>query len=161
MSCSQSRAPSRAIKEDHEYFLQMVREGQKRDRAFLQKQIEEERQRLKADMNRPFYTERTKVRQLLTDCCFFTDTPLVIRVQDMVRIHALLEYLLTVPAFLSHFAEFRSFLLKKLQELKYPRKEHLFHKFFTMLCDLPEREDYTPSRPSSSNASTWLGYEFK
>jgi hypothetical protein len=139
----------------------MVREGQKRDRAILERQIEEERQLLKADMDKPFYAERTKVRQLLTDCCFFTDTPLIVRVQDMVRINALLEYLLTVPAFLAYFAEFRSFLLKKLEEIKYPRKEHLFHKFFTMLCDLPEREDYILSRPSSSNATTWLGYEFK
>jgi len=139
----------------------MVRESHKRDRAILQLYIEEEWAKVRADMNRPFYAERTKVRQLLTDCCFFTDTPLVIRVQDMVRINALLEYLLTVPAFLAYFTEFRSFLLKKLQEIKYPRKEHLFHKFFTMVCDLPEREDYVPSRPSSSNAATWLGYEFK
>jgi len=124
--------------------------------------IKDEHAKLRADMMKPFYSERTKVRKLLTDCCFFLDTPLVTRVHDMYRVHALLEYLIANPSFLAHFAEFRSILLQKLQELPYPRDESLFVRFVHILCDLQDSKDYVVEFSSKSSiAKTWLGYEFK
>jgi len=152
----------RSPKEEYERFTESVRDSKKRNRAILQMYIEEELQTQRADMEQPFYAERTKVRQLLTDCCFFTDTPLITRVQDMYRINALLEYLIANPAFLSHFAEFRSILLQKLQEVSYPKDEVLFVRFIRMLCDLQDRGDYVvASRSETSIAKTWLQYEFR